>query len=71
MTHTVASFGSAHLKSSTSTLRLLSMVASTYRQRRALARLDDNALVDLGISRKDADAEAKRPLWDVPAAWRC
>lgn len=71
MTHTVASFGHAHLKSPTSTLRLLAMVASTYRQRRALARLDDNALFDLGISRQDAAAEAKRPLWDVPNAWHC
>lgn len=71
MTHSVASFGNAHLKTPSSTLRLLSMVASTYRQRRALARLDDNALVDLGISRADAEAEAKRPLWDVPSSWRC
>jgi uncharacterized protein YjiS (DUF1127 family) len=71
MTHTVANFGHARLKTSTSTLRLLSMVANTYRQRRALARLDDIALLDLGISRKEADAEVKRPIWDVPSYWRC
>lgn len=71
MTHTIARFGFAHLKSPTSALRLLSMASNTYRQRRALARLDDTALADLGISRADAVQEAKRPLWDVPASWRC
>jgi uncharacterized protein YjiS (DUF1127 family) len=36
-----------------------------YRQRRALARLDDHALQDIGITRKEALAEAKRPIWDI------
>lgn len=36
-----------------------------YRQRRALARLDDHALQDIGITREDALAEAKRPFWDI------
>ncbi|QGX98838.1 DUF1127 domain-containing protein [Roseovarius faecimaris] len=39
------------------------------RQRRALARMDDARLADLGLSREDAMAEAKRPVWDVPAHW--
>lgn len=71
MTISVASFGHSHLKTPTSTLRLLAMVASTYRQRRALARLEDSALFDLGLTREEADSEANRPIWDVPAAWRC
>ena len=33
-------------------------------QRRALARLDDEALKDIGVSRADATREAKRPFWD-------
>jgi len=39
------------------------------RQRRALARLDDARLHDMGISVDEARAEAARPLWDVPAHW--
>lgn len=45
----------------------LSMAA--WRQRRFLARLSDDALNDIGVSRIDARAEAKRPIWDVPANW--
>jgi len=40
------------------------------RQRAALSKLDDAALADIGLTRSQADAEAKRPLWDVPANWR-
>ncbi|MGK7652477.1 DUF1127 domain-containing protein [Roseovarius sp. MMSF_3350] len=36
-----------------------------YRQRRALARLDDHALDDIGLTRAEADAEARRPIWDI------
>ena len=31
-----------------------------WRQRRALARLDDRALADIGVT---------RPAWDVPTTW--
>ena len=37
-----------------------------WKQRRALARLDINALKDLGISQNDARREAARPFWDLP-----
>ncbi|MEM8776656.1 MAG: DUF1127 domain-containing protein [Pseudomonadota bacterium] len=43
---------------------LVQMIA-TYRQRRALARLDDRALNDIGITRQDAEKEAKRVFWDI------
>jgi uncharacterized protein YjiS (DUF1127 family) len=33
------------------------------RQRRALLRLDDRMLKDIGISRADAEREASRPFW--------
>ena len=52
--------------------RLLPLLAAAYdvwRQRRALARLDDAALDDIGLSARDAHAEAKRPAWDVPDHW--
>ncbi len=34
------------------------------RQRRALLRLDDHMLKDVGLSRADAVREAERPFWD-------
>ena len=43
--------------------------AALYRQRRALARLDAQALADIGLSQSDAQSEAKRPIWDVPSNW--
>lgn len=46
----------------------LALLART--QRKALSRLDDLALADLGLSRDAAQAEAARPIWDVPATWR-
>lgn len=49
-------------------ISLMHMV-SLHRQRRRLARLDDAALEDIGLTREDARHEARRPLWDVPAHW--
>ena len=40
------------------------------RQRRRLARLDDDALDDLGLTRHAARQEARRPVRDVPEPWR-
>ncbi|MEX0307219.1 MAG: DUF1127 domain-containing protein [Ruegeria sp.] len=48
--------------------RLLDLL-SLARQRRALARLDDHALNDIGITRSEAHAEAARPVWDAPENW--
>lgn len=39
------------------------------RQRRALARLDDDRLRDLGLTRHEALREARRPVWDHPGHW--
>lgn len=47
-----------------------SNLAALRRQRKALVRLDDVALRDMGLTRVQADLEAKRSLWDVPASWR-
>ena len=41
-----------------------------YRQRRALAKMDDAQLVDLGLTRDEAQAEAARPIWDAPNHWQ-
>lgn len=40
-----------------------------YRQRAALRRLDDRLLDDIGLSRTEAEAEARRPIWDAPGHW--
>ncbi len=40
-----------------------------HRQRRQLARLDTQALRDIGLDQPAAEAESRRPLWDVPAHW--
>lgn len=39
------------------------------RERRALAALDEARLADIGITRAEAEAEARRPFWDAPAHW--
>jgi uncharacterized protein YjiS (DUF1127 family) len=40
-----------------------------WRQRRALASLDDARLDDIGLTRRDALREAQKPIWDVPRHW--
>ncbi|MCM2562705.1 DUF1127 domain-containing protein [Lutimaribacter sp. EGI FJ00015] len=50
--------------------RSLAQLFDLYRQRRALAQLDDAALRDIGKTRAEARAEARRPVWDAPAHWR-
>jgi uncharacterized protein YjiS (DUF1127 family) len=40
-----------------------------WRSRRQLESLDAHLLHDIGISKIAAHAEAKRPIWDVPAHW--
>ncbi|MEM7088969.1 MAG: DUF1127 domain-containing protein [Pseudomonadota bacterium] len=42
---------------------------SVSRQRRHLARLDDRALEDIGLTRTQAKTEAQRPVWDSPEFW--
>ena len=48
----------------------LRKIYNVWRSRRALAALDDAALQDVGLSRVEAQSEANRPFWDVPATWR-
>lgn len=44
----------------------LSLMLEISRERRALARADEKTLSDLGLTRDEAEAEARRPFWDVP-----
>lgn len=48
----------------------LSQMVALWRQRRALAAMDDTQLADIGVTRTQALAEAERPVWDVPCTWR-
>lgn len=59
----------AGLRPAASATSLLDLMA-LYRQRQALARLDDAALMDIGLTRAEAEKEAKRPFWDAPAHWK-
>ena len=43
---------------------------ATWRERQRLAQLDDTRLCDLGLTRHEAETEAARPIWDIPAAPR-
>ncbi len=61
----------SHRKSCDRSIRLgdIGRLFDIARQRRALTQLDDHILEDIGVSRKQAQAEATRPLWDAPANW--
>lgn len=70
MTQTLTCAATSSAKSRFSLLGRILCLNETYRQRRALARLDAAALDDLGLTRAQANAEANRSFWDVPATWR-
>lgn len=61
----VAFFG---IGGKTASLRHMVEVA---RGRRALRNMSPDRLMDLGLTRAEAIAEAKRPFWDLPDAWNC
>ncbi|NIZ60143.1 hypothetical protein DL239_04025 [Sedimentitalea sp. CY04] len=44
---------------------------AVWKQRRVLKALSDSALEDIGLTRRQADAEARRTFWDAPDTWRC
>ena len=52
-----------------SVLTRLMAAMDVWRSRRALNSLDAHMLDDIGIAAKSAQAEANRPIWDVPAHW--
>jgi uncharacterized protein YjiS (DUF1127 family) len=48
-------------------IRVLELALDVRHERQMLLRLDDGALKDVGLSRADAWAEARRPLWEIPS----
>jgi uncharacterized protein YjiS (DUF1127 family) len=51
-------------------LRALQHRSGIARSRRALRRLDDHLLRDIGLTRHEAETEAARTPWDAPLHWR-
>lgn len=52
-----------------SVLRAVWTALQVKRQRSQLAHLDDAMLRDIGLTRREAQEEAQRPVWDVPHMW--
>jgi len=48
----------------------LNATMALYRSRARLEELEDDQLTDIGLTKKEASAEASRPVWDVPATWK-
>ncbi|NOC43968.1 MULTISPECIES: DUF1127 domain-containing protein [unclassified Ruegeria] len=53
-----------------SLVSLISQAFELSRQRRKLAQLDAAVLDDIGVTREEASAEAKRFFWDAPQFWK-
>lgn len=51
-------------------LTRLAHAHDTWRQRRALERLDARALDDIGLTHDDVRRESRRSLWDAPQGWK-
>ncbi|MCL4066846.1 DUF1127 domain-containing protein [Pseudomonas sp. GX19020] len=49
--------------------RRIALAYALRRHRRQLARLDSRLLLDIGLSHREAEAEAARPFWDAPGHW--
>ena len=52
-----------------SVIGLLGHLYGVWRQRQALKTLDAARLNDIGISRAQAEDEARRAFWDAPNNW--
>lgn len=48
----------------------LARAARLRRSRAALRRLAPHLLRDIGLSEAEAEAEARRPVWDAAPHWR-
>ena len=49
--------------------RCLRAALDIYRQRQHLLLLDAHLLRDIGLTRRDAQTEAARSVWDAPDFW--
>jgi len=44
-------------------MRKIGFMRERWRQRQQLLELDDRLLADIGLSRRDAQMEARKPFW--------
>jgi uncharacterized protein YjiS (DUF1127 family) len=51
-------------------LRKIRHLSDIAQSRRALQRLDEHLLRDIGLTRHQAWSEASRTPWDAPSHWR-
>ncbi len=59
-----------HQARPTSWLSRLLLAHDLRKQRLNLRHMSDAQLADIGITRAQAEAEARRTVWDAPAHWR-
>lgn len=48
----------------------LGSLVKLWSQRKSLNRLDDAALNDMGLTREQVEAEARRSFWDAAEPWQ-
>lgn len=58
------------LRRPTGLVSKVAAILALFSERRRLANMPDYMLDDLGITRREAEAEARRPIWDSPSHWR-
>ncbi|MEO1238516.1 MAG: DUF1127 domain-containing protein [Pseudomonadota bacterium] len=58
------------LRRRTGIIAKISSLLALFSERRRLADMPDHMLKDLGITRQEAEAEARRSIWDSPSHWR-
>jgi uncharacterized protein YjiS (DUF1127 family) len=66
-----AQLATGHVATVGSVPRLLTTLREAIaarRQRQMLLRLDAHLLADIGQTRRSAEIEAGRPIWDLPSA---
>ncbi|MEL7106613.1 MAG: DUF1127 domain-containing protein [Pseudomonadota bacterium] len=59
-----------NLRRQTGLLEKIAAFLALFSERRRLAAMPDHMLADLGITRREAEAEARRSIWDSPSHWQ-
>lgn len=70
MAHSIANIHPAQAAPVGGVFARISRAFALTEQRHKLSELDDSRLEDLGLSRAEAQAEARRPFWDAPKGWK-
>lgn len=67
--HHTATHVNCNQKSQSLLSNIIQMIAVS-RQRRHLLSLDDHLLKDIGVTRAQAEQEARQTVWNAPDHWR-